>query len=127
MAPDGARRVLVIDDHDDSSDLVREVLVQAGHDVTVAGSGEAGLAALLSDAFDVAFVDVGLPGLDGYEIARRARARLGAQTPILVATTGFARRQDREAAEQAGFDLHLAKPVDLGALLDAVKRTRQRP
>jgi CheY-like chemotaxis protein len=115
-------RVLVVDDHEDSCELFRTVLVEAGHHVSVAGDGEAGLAALVAERYDVAFIDVGLPLINGYELARRVRTLLGAQTPRLVATTGFAAPRDREEALDAGFDIHLAKPVEIASLLGALVR-----
>jgi CheY-like chemotaxis protein len=116
------RRVLVVDDSDDTRDLYHAILAQDGHDVTFAQDGESGLALLTAAAFDVAIIDIGLPALDGYEIARRAHAALGARRPALVAVTGYARAADREAAARAGFDVHIAKPIDHEVLLEAVQR-----
>lgn len=113
-------RVLVVDDHEDSCELFRTILAEAGHHVSVAKDGESGLAAMIAEAYDVAFIDVGLPLIDGYELARRIRSALGSRTPRLVATTGFAGQRDREHALDAGFDIHLAKPIEIAMLLDAV-------
>lgn len=120
VAVSNFRRVLVVDDHADSRDLFRAVLCDAGHEVDVACDGEGGLAALLTEAYHVAFIDLGLPQIDGYELARRARELLGPRTPRLVATTGFAGQAHREEALRVGFDIHLAKPVEIAALLAAV-------
>ena len=75
---------------------------------------------LASGAYDLAFIDIGLPGMDGYEMARYARAN-GAQNVHLVALTGYGQPEDRARARAAGFDDHMAKPLDLAAL-DAVLR-----
>lgn len=117
-------RVLVVDDHEDSCALYETLLVEAGHHVIVRHDGEGGLDALLREDIDVAVIDVGLPRIDGYEVARRVRAELGARAPALVATTGYASAADREEALRAGFDVHLAKPVEMATLLLAVATAR---
>lgn len=114
------RRILVVDDNADTRDLYETMLSGEGHDLTVAATGQAGLALLLVDNFDVAVIDIGLPDLDGYEIARTVRTALGARSPALIALTGYVGPQDREAAARAGFDAHLGKPIDAEVLLLAV-------
>jgi signal transduction histidine kinase/ActR/RegA family two-component response regulator len=109
------RRILVIEDNDDVRDLLRLKLHQLGHEVEIADDGESGLQQLLASPPEVALVDIGLPGLDGYEIARRARAHLGARV-FLVALTGYGQVEDRERALKAGFDVHLTKPADFADL-----------
>lgn len=115
----GARqRVLVIEDAADARESLRLLLESEGHQVQAAADGLEGLAKLASFAPDVALVDLGLPGIDGYEVARRARA----STPRLrlVALTGYGQDEDRRRALEAGFDQHLIKPVaydDLRAAL----------
>jgi CheY-like chemotaxis protein len=117
------KRVLVVDDHEDSLDLVREVLSEAGHEVATALDGEAALGLLAAGPFDVALVDIGLPGIDGYEVARQARARVG-DGLVLVAVTGYGAASDRERALEAGFDSHLVKPLEIAAVLAAVTDQR---
>jgi signal transduction histidine kinase len=112
-----SRRVLLVDDHADSRELFQEVLAGEGHAVTVAGDGEEALALLVADAFEVAVIDIGLPGIDGYEVARLTRERLGDGAPLLVAMTGYGGQRGREASERAGFDAHLVKPIDASALV----------
>jgi signal transduction histidine kinase len=104
------RRVLVVEDNDDIRELFLELLVQEGHRVSSAEDGPGGLEALLAQAPDIAFIDVGLPGFDGLELARRARAA-GTRTK-LVAVTGYGQAQDRVRAMQAGFDDQLTKPFE---------------
>jgi signal transduction histidine kinase len=107
------RRVLVVEDNDDLCDLLAELLRAAGHHVTCARDGPDGLEKLLSLAPNIAFVDIGLPGFDGLELARRARD--SASTSWLVALTGYGQTKDKELAKAAGFDDHLVKPVtDMG-------------
>ncbi len=121
--------VLLVDDNDDGRKMLREVLEGAGHQVTEAEDGPTALERAASGAFDVALIDIGLPGLDGLEVARRLRGmgpRLA--TTLLVAITGFGAPQDHARNSAAGFDLHLVKPIDGIDLLDQVHRLlRQVP
>lgn len=115
-----SRRVLLVDDHADTRDLFQEVLRNEGHLVTLACNGEQAIALLLAQAFDVAVIDIGLPGIDGYEVARLTRERLGEDAPHLVALTGYGGLREREASERAGFGTHLVKPVEPSALVAAI-------
>lgn len=114
------RRVLLVDDNEDSCDLYREYLQYEGHAVTIALDGVRALELLLAEAFDVVLMDIGLPGLDGYEVARRARDARGPELPLLIAVTGYAGVSHKDEALRAGFDLHLVKPIELDALAAAV-------
>jgi signal transduction histidine kinase len=109
------RSVLVIDDNADGREMLRCLCELLGHRVTEAGDGEAGVARALDERPDIAFVDIGLPTIDGYEVARRVRAGLGHQTR-LVALTGYGSDQHRALALEAGFDTHIAKPIDVAQL-----------
>ena len=108
------RRVLVVDDNADALSGLRSLLELDGHVVRTAGDGEAGLALLLNERPDVAVVDIGLPGFNGYEVARRARA--AGYDGELIALTGYGQIRDLESSLAAGFDAHLVKPVDPEAL-----------
>jgi signal transduction histidine kinase len=111
------RDILIVEDNADAGDSLRRLLELAGHRVRLAADGVAGLQALRERMPDVALIDVGLPLMDGYEVARQARASLdGKPAPLLVAVTGYGLPEDRERALAAGFDAHLVKPVDPGAL-----------
>ncbi|MCC6766093.1 MAG: response regulator [Deltaproteobacteria bacterium] len=110
------RDVLVVEDDDDAREALCELLTLAGHRVRSAADGVAGLAALVDAPPDVALVDVGLPGIDGYEVARRARAAGAAARTKLVALTGYGLPEDQARAIEAGFHAHLVKPVSLDAL-----------
>lgn len=108
-----ARRVLLIEDNRDAREMFRMMLELAGHEVLEAEEGVTGLDMLRSMRPDVAVIDVGLPGLNGYEVARRFRADPGGgKGALLVALTGYGTTEARERSRQAGFDHHLTKPVD---------------
>lgn len=106
------RRVLVVDDNRDLAESLGMVLRLWGHDVKVVYDGPGALAAAREYRPDVVFLDIGLPGLDGYEVARRLRGPLGFRDARVVAITGYGREEDRRKAREAGFDVHLTKPVD---------------
>src|SRR5688572_32722649 len=113
------RTVLLIEDNDDAREAVAALLELEGCVVETAAEGVSGIELVRTNRPDVALVDIGLPGIDGYEVARRIRA-LGPPQPFLVALTGYGRPEDRQRATEAGFDAHLVKPVDptdLAALL----------
>lgn len=108
-----SRRVLLVDDNHDSREMYRAVLRSQGHDVREAADGEHALVALDSVTFDVAFIDIGLPGgMDGYELARRIREHPKGRDVRLVALTGYGFPEDRMQSRQAGFARHLVKPVE---------------
>jgi len=112
------RRVLLIEDNVDITDFIRIQLEIWGHEVSVAHDGPSGLEAALLLRPDLALVDVGLPGMDGYELARRIRVEPAGTEIRLVAMTGYGRPEDRTRALAAGFDAHLVKPVDPRQLQD---------
>jgi signal transduction histidine kinase/ActR/RegA family two-component response regulator len=118
VAPPRQLRVLLVEDNADLLELTRDLLELAGCEVTCACDGADGLARLLARAPDVAFVDLGLPKLDGYAVAARARAH--GVTSYLVAMTGYGQLDDQERASKAGFDRHLTKPVTGAVLRDAL-------
>ena len=96
--------------------MYRILLELSGHEVFVAENGFLGLEILKTARPDIALVDIGLPGMDGYEVARRFRAESDGDRVFLVALTGYGSSADRDRSRQAGFDLHLLKPVDPEAL-----------
>jgi signal transduction histidine kinase/ActR/RegA family two-component response regulator len=110
-----SRRVLVVEDNEDVARSFEILLETMGHRVTVAHDGPAALDAARSFCPEIAFVDIGLPGMDGYELARKLR-RQSTPTPYLIAVTGYGQARDRELAAIAGFDRHLVKPVDMASL-----------
>ena len=108
------RRILVVDDNVDSAETMAEILKLWGHEVQTAHDGAAALEAARAHRPDAVLLDVGLPVMDGYEIARRLRQE--GLAILLVAVTGFGTAEDRRRAEEAGFDTHLTKPVSPDAL-----------
>lgn len=115
------KRVVVVDDSDDLRETVKELLERAGFDVTTADSGPDAVMQIVEVRPDIAFVDIGLPGYDGYEVARRVRADLGDDV-VLVALTGYGQRDDRQRALESGFDGHMTKPVSGQDLVAAAAR-----
>jgi len=127
-APAGpSRRILVIQDHADSRESLCLLLEQWGHGVDEAAGGIRGLERLLATCPDVALVDIGLPGRDGYSVARAARSAAGGERLCLVALTGYGQPEDRRRAEEAGFDTHLVKPIDEERLLDVLAALPRPP
>ncbi|MBC7684167.1 MAG: hybrid sensor histidine kinase/response regulator [Bdellovibrionales bacterium] len=125
----GSATVLVIDDNDDARELLVQVLEISGHRVLQARSGEQGLALAAADLPAVAVIDIGLPGLSGYEVAAALRAGAATGAMRLVALTGYGQEDDRAEALASGFDLHMTKPAKLDELLAEIARAgpEQRP
>jgi CheY-like chemotaxis protein len=109
-------RVIVVDDEADARELLRRLLAEHGCEVTLASSAAEALALLANEPCDVLLTDIGMPGTDGYDLMRHVRAGRYRQ-PRSIAVTAFARPEDRERAIAAGFDAHLAKPVNAGRLI----------
>jgi CheY-like chemotaxis protein len=103
--------VLVVEDDSDSREMLRMLLEIEGHDVHEAEDGPGALVAVSAIEPEVALIDVGLPGIDGHEVARRLRAERRLPAMLLVALTGYAEPEDVERSRQAGFDAHLTKPI----------------
>jgi PAS domain S-box-containing protein len=112
------RRVLVVEDNGDAREMLKALVELGGHIVQAAEDGVRALEVAQSWKPDVALVDIGLPGIDGYEVARRLGAC--ADRPRLIAITGYGQQADRQRAAEAGFDAHFVKPVDPAALMSAL-------
>jgi len=132
-APEAAKdrlEVVVVDDNVDMATAVGDLVRLMGHEVAVVHHAVPALAALSDGGADVALVDIGLPEIDGYELARRLRAATGSRI-FLVALTGYGGESHRARSREAGFDAHLVKPIDLGALSallgDLKARAGRRP
>ena len=106
------RRVLVVEDNRDAQEALQCLLALWGHEVLVAADGTSGYESAVALRPDVALIDLGLPGIDGYEVARKVRAALGSASPLLIALTGYGAPEQRSQALAAGFDLHIVKPVE---------------
>jgi CheY-like chemotaxis protein len=102
------------------------LLRMEGQDVRVAHDGPAALAAVEADPPDLVFLDIGMPVMNGYDVARRLRQRPGLENLVLVAMTGWGQEEDRRRSQEAGFDHHLIKPVEPGALHRLLAGTRVR-
>jgi signal transduction histidine kinase len=126
-APVIPRRVLIVEDNADAREMLGTALSSAGHEVRGADTGAAALDAVATFRPDVGLIDIGLPGVDGYEVARRLRLTGGGKHMLLVALTGYGQPEDRLRARAAGFDAHLTKPVlpeQLAAVLAGAHETR---
>ena len=114
-APTGQGRgllVLVVEDDADTAATLAQLLRLEGHRVRTAPDGPTALDEAAADQPDVVLLDIGLPGLDGWEVARRLRLRATPKHPLTVALTGYGREEDRHSSREAGIDLHLVKPAD---------------
>jgi PAS domain S-box-containing protein len=116
------KKVLIVDDNADAAEMLAEALSAMGHDTRVAFDGPSGLDVAAGFAPDIAFLDIGLPAMDGYELARRMRVELAVPNLRLVALTGYGQDSDRQRSADAGFDFHMVKPIDLRAVASTIKR-----
>ena len=112
-SPPRPRRCLLIEDHVDAAESLAMLLELIGHEVEVAFDGATGLEKARSLRPEVVLCDIGLPGMDGYAVARALRAAPETSTAFLIALTGYGQDDDRRRALEAGFDAHLTKPADL--------------
>jgi signal transduction histidine kinase/ActR/RegA family two-component response regulator len=120
-APAALRRIVVVEDNPDVRDLLRLKLRRLGHDVADARDGIEGLDVILREKPDLALVDLGLPGMDGYDVARGIREQLGDDV-VLVAVSGFGQPDDKRRALEAGFDDHITKPADVNDIENVLRR-----
>ncbi len=121
------RRVLVVDDNIDAATSLAKLLSRLyGQEVQVAHDGRTALTAAAQFRPEVIFLDIGMPDLDGYEVARRLRASTDTATAVVVALTGWGQEADRQESLRAGFDLHLTKPVEFDALHRVLERAQSR-
>jgi CheY-like chemotaxis protein len=114
------KRIVVVDDNRDAAESIAEVLRTMGHDVRVANDGPTALEVVEGFDPEVAVLDIGLPVMDGYELARRLRGDRSADDLRLVALTGYGQATDRARSAAAGFDAHLVKPVDVRHLAEVI-------
>ena len=119
-------RVLVVDDNVDLAGSMAMLLEMSGHEVRVFHDGPSALEAALADPPDVVLLDIGLPGFDGFEVARRIRQEATLKNVVLVAMTGYARETERQRSQEAGFDHHLVKPADFDEVLKILATVSQK-
>jgi CheY-like chemotaxis protein len=116
------RSVVIVEDNADVRAGLRQILELAGHSVIEAADGKAGVDAIVGVRPDVAFVDIGLPILDGYGVAREVRSRPDMRSTLLVAVSGYGAAEDRKAGVEAGFDAYVVKPIDEAKLREILDR-----
>ena len=126
LQPVTGLRVLIVEDNEDGRESLRELLELWGHTVSSAASGPEGIEMAFAIRPEVALIDIGLPGLDGNEVARRIRSILDEEEISLIAMTGYGQPEDRRRALQAGFDRYLVKPVDPAVLSQLLSEGRYR-
>jgi two-component system CheB/CheR fusion protein len=116
------RTALVVDDVADVTEMLAVVLTHAGYNVVTAASAPAALNAARERQFDVIISDIGMPDMNGYQLAREVRQLPGYETTPMVAVTGYSMFDDRERSSKAGFNAHMTKPIDPRALLDLIEQ-----
>ena len=115
------RRILIVDDDTDAAEALGELLRDCGHEVATAHDGPQALDRARLQRPDVVLLDIGMPEMDGYEVAKRIREELGLDDALLVALTGYGEDRHRRLAREAGFDHHVTKPVDASKLEELLK------
>ncbi|RYF36556.1 MAG: response regulator, partial [Comamonadaceae bacterium] len=120
-------RVLVVDDNHDAGDSLAMILEMLGAQVQVARSGAEAIEAFPAYQPSAVLLDIGMPGMNGYEVARTLRSRFPAQQAVLVALTGWGQEDDRKRAREAGFDHHLVKPAEIDALQNLLASIQVAP
>ena len=120
-------RVLVVDDLPDARASLRLLLGLWGHEIREAADGPSALREAADFRPDVVLLDIGLPGLNGFEVARRLRQQPALRKAVLVAMTGYGRESDRQRSQEAGFDHHLVKPGDFGKVLQILAAASESP
>jgi CheY-like chemotaxis protein len=126
-AAERARRVVVVDDCRDSADSLTTLLYHLGYDVVTAYDGRTGLELAVRFRPDVVLLDIGLPGLDGFEVAKRLRQDWCMGDTLIIALTGYGQDEDRRRSQQAGFNAHLVKPVDWNELQQILADCTPKP
>ncbi len=121
-------RILVVDDNKDAAESMRMLLALAGHDVRMAYSGPSAVEEAIRSKPDVMLLDIGLPEMDGYEVARRLRERPDMRNVVIIAVTGYGQETDRKRSDEAGIEYHLVKPVppqQVGEILTVIALEKQ--
>ena len=118
-------RILIAEDHADCALSLAILLPMHGHEVEMAANGPSALEKARTDNPDVVLLDIGLPGMSGYEVSRQLTAHRPRKTPLLIAVTGFGQEEDRRNSAESGIDLHLLKPIDTDELRALLKRFHQ--
>jgi CheY-like chemotaxis protein len=122
----GMHEILLVEDNPDARETLRLLLELDGHRVAATDTGENAIKLALERPFSVALIDIGLPDVDGYQVAQRIRSAPAGDRVILVALTGYGRPEDIRRAREAGFDAHVIKPVDPDALTKILSGLRPK-
>lgn len=122
IEPRTGRSALVVDDVADVTEMLAVLLTHAGYDVVTAASARAALEAARGRQFDVVISDIGMPEMNGYQLAREMRTLPGYETVPMVAVTGYSMFDDKERSTNAGFNAHMTKPIDPRALIDLIEQ-----
>ncbi|HEY6894446.1 MAG TPA: response regulator, partial [Rhodanobacteraceae bacterium] len=117
----GKRKIVIVEDNTDVRELLRLKLRRLGHEVSGVSDGRDGVAEIVESKPDMALIDIGLPGIDGYQVARQVRSHMGDRV-VLVAVSGFGQPEDKRKALEAGFDEHLTKPADVNDIENILAR-----
>src|SRR5262249_54878289 len=120
-------RILVVEDNADSAETLAKLLELLGHKVQIARDGPQAIASALLCQPEYILLDIGLPGMDGYQVAARLRQEVSFQKTVIIAVTGYGLPQDRQRCHSAGIDFHLLKPVDLPVLRSLLSRSEAVP
>jgi DNA-binding response OmpR family regulator len=123
--PEDGLDILIVEDDSDCATSMARLLRMNGHRVKIAGDGGAAMAEMQTASPDIVLLDIGLPDMSGYELAKELKGRKRPRKPFLIAVTGLA-EADRRLSAKAGIDLHLVKPVPIGELEDALESARKR-
>jgi CheY-like chemotaxis protein len=118
------KRILLVDDNEDQTAMLQMLLELAGYEVVVANTGEAGLRLARAFKPDAAILDIGLPDMEGYDVARAFRSDEALRDTFLIAQTGWGEPSDRASGKEAGFDVHLVKPVSVERLQEVLRAGR---
>ena len=118
--------MLVVDDNVDSAEMLRQFLIMSEHEVRMAHNGPDAVTQAEDFKPHVVLLDIGLPGLTGHEVAQRIRMSAGGEGVMLIALTGWGQPADRQRSAEAGFDLHLVKPIDLFEISDLIASAPKR-
>ena len=123
----GSRRIMVVEDHPDAAEMLAMLLTEQSHQVHIVGDGHAALQAVGQFRPDIMLIDIGLPGMSGYDLAERIRSDRSLGHVLLVALTGYSGDDDRERALECGFDRHIVKPIDEGGLEEVLRSAPPLP
>jgi CheY-like chemotaxis protein len=124
-APSGTR-ILIVDDSTDQAESLGRLLTILGHSIRTTSTGEEGIEIIKQFRPHVALIDIGLPGINGYELARRIRETASVRDTVLVAQTGWGQEEDRRRSSEAGFDHHLVKPLEMADLTEILNTLERR-